>query len=29
MLIVYTVRVAAFSRRRESGIMRLVGAAGF
>ena len=29
MLIVNTVRVSAFSRRRETGIMRLVGASGF
>ena len=29
MLIVNTVRVAAFSRRRETGIMRLVGASSF
>jgi cell division transport system permease protein len=29
MLIVNTVRVSAFSRRREIGIMRLVGASGF
>ena len=29
LLIVNTVRVSAFSRRRETGIMRLVGASGF
>ena len=29
MLIVNTVRVSAFSRRRETGIMRLVGASSF
>jgi cell division transport system permease protein len=29
ILIVNTVRVSAFSRRRETGIMRLVGASGF
>ncbi|OON72608.1 permease-like cell division protein FtsX [Streptomyces tsukubensis] len=29
MLIVNTVRVSAFSRRRETGIMRLVGSSGF
>ncbi len=29
LLIVNTVRVSAFSRRRETGIMRLVGASNF
>jgi len=29
LLIVNTMRVAAFSRRRETGIMRLVGASNF
>ncbi|MER6572009.1 permease-like cell division protein FtsX [Streptomyces sp. NPDC001093] len=29
LLIINTVRVSAFSRRRETGIMRLVGASGF
>jgi cell division transport system permease protein len=29
LLIVNTVRVSAFSRRRETGIMRLVGASSF
>ena len=29
ILIVNTIRVAAFSRRRETGIMRLVGASSF
>jgi cell division transport system permease protein len=29
LLIVNTVRISAFSRRRETGIMRLVGASGF
>jgi cell division transport system permease protein len=29
LLIANTMRVAAFSRRRETGIMRLVGASGF
>ena len=29
LLIVNTVRVSAFSRRRETGLMRLVGASGF
>jgi cell division transport system permease protein len=29
LLIINTVRISAFSRRRETGIMRLVGASGF